>query len=226
MSLRHTAKFYQDRGNRITEHPRIEPVSVTEMQEHLRIDDDGDNFFLVSAIEEAREEIETLTGLALITQTWQLTIDRWPAGQEPWWDGVRQGHINQLTAANALRSLELPRYPLQSITSVTVYDEDSTPSAVVVADTFDVDTQQVPGRLTLKSGATWPVAMRASNAIEIVYVSGYGLTAIDVPSAIKRAIKNIVAYLYNHRGDGCGMGDAIAASGASGTIDRYKVRKI
>lgn len=222
MSLRHTRKYYMDRGNRITVHPTIEPVTVQEMQVHLRLDGDEDNEFLIPAIEEARQEIEDLTNLALITQTWQLTIDRWPTGAEPWWDGVRQGHIDNIAGAN--RDLDIPRFPLQSITSVTTFDEAGNSSAITVADTFDIDIQQTPGRLTLKSGATWPTALRANNAIEVVYVSGYGDAAVDVPAPLKRAIKSVVGYLYSHRGDGCDMGDAIAT--VMPTIDRYRVRKI
>ena len=224
MSLRPTAKYYQHRGNRITTHPVIEPISVTEMQEHLNIEGDDDNFFLLSAIEEAREEVEALTGMALITQTWTMTIDQWPEGRDQWWDGVREGHINSLYGSG--RHLQLPTYPLQSITSITVYAENSATTAVTVADTFDVDTNSIPGRITLMSGSTWPIATRANNAIEIVYVSGYGLAAVDVPMPLKRAIKNIVAYLYNHRGDGCGMEDAITMSGASTTLNRYKVQRV
>ena len=221
MALRHTETFFQNRGNRITVDPASEPVTLSEMKTHLRIDGAEEDDFLTDAIAEARQEIEDLTGLAFITQTWQLTIDRWPTGQEPWWDGVRQGHIN--TLAGPHRSLELPRYPLQSITSVTTYDEASNSSAVTVASTFDVDTQQLPGRMTLQSGASWPTALRANNAIEVVYVAGYG-AASDVPNPLKRAIKSVVGYLYSHRGDDCDISDALAS--VSATIDRYKVRRL
>lgn len=222
MALRHTRTYYQDRGNRITSEPSIEPVTLAEMKVQLRIDGADDDDFLNDAITEARQEIEDLTNLALITQSWQLTIDRWPTGREQWWDGVRDGHINILAGPNA--SLDLPRFPLQSITTVTTYDEASNANAIVVADTFDVDTQQLPGRLTLKSGASWPTALRANNAIEIVYVAGYGDAATDVPAPLKRAIKNVVGYLYSHRGDDCDVSDALA--GVMHTIDRYRVRKI
>lgn len=222
MALRHTDKLYQNRGNRITVEPTIEPVTLEEMKTQLRIDGTEDDDFLNDAITEARQEIEDLTGLAFITQSWQLTIDRWPTGREPWWDGVVQAHINTLSGPH--RSLELPRYPLQSITSVITYDEAGNSTAVTVATTFDVDTQQLPGRMTLKSGASWPTALRANNAIEVVYASGYGDAAADVPAPLKRAIKSVVAYIYSHRGDDCDMSDALSA--VSSTIDRYKVRKI
>ena len=224
MALRQTQKLYQNRGNRITVEPAVEPVTLAEMKDQLRIDGTDDDAFLTDSITEARQEIEDLTGLSLITQSWQLTIDRWPNGREPWWDGTVQAHINTLSGVN--RSLEIPRYPLQSITSVTTYDEAGNGTVENVSTTFDVDTQQMPGRLTLKSGASWPTALRDTNAIEIVYVSGYGLAAADVPAPIRGAIRRVVAYMYQHRGDGCDTGDALTASGASSTVDRYKVRRV
>ena len=84
----------------------------------------------------------------------------------------------------------------------------------------------MPGRATLKRGAVWPVAMRANNAIEVVYVAGYGDAATDVPAPLKRAVKQLAGYLYAHRGDGCDVEDAYSKSGASGIVGRYKVLKV
>jgi len=97
--------------------------------------------------------------------------------------------------AGGAADIEIPRWPLQSITSCTVYDEDSNSTAVVVSSVFDVDTQSLPGRLSLQSGATWPVALRANNAIEIVYVAGYGDAAADVPADLRRAVKQLASAL-------------------------------
>ncbi len=226
MALRHTANLYMDRGNRLTVAPAIEPVTADELRTQLRTDStDLPDATANQYITEARQEIEDQTGLSMITQSWQLTIDRWPSQGEPWWDGVRQGSISELHGG-AASSLKLPRYPLQSITSCTVYDEDSNSTAVTVATTFDVDTQQIPGRMTLQRGATWPVALRANNAIEIVYVSGYGDAASDVPAPLKRAVRSMAAYLYQHRGDGCDVGDAYQKSGAAASAGKYRVWKV
>ena len=122
--------------------------------------------------------------------------------------------------------MELPRYPLQSVSGVNVYDEAGNATAVVVATVFDVDAQQMPGRIALKSGQTWPIATREINAIELTYISGYGDAASDVPAPLKRAIRSMVAYVYAHRGDDCDMGDAYEASGAAKVAGRYRVVKI
>jgi uncharacterized phiE125 gp8 family phage protein len=226
MSIRQTIHLHQHRGNRILTEPTVEPVTLNELKEHMRLDGSGDDIYLLDLLAEARQMIEDHIGMAMLTQSWTLTLDSWPHGQERWWDGVRQGHINSIYAAPHLVDVELPKYPLQSITSVTVYDEDGTSSAVTVADVFDIDTQQMPGRITLQRGAVWPIAMRANNAIEIIYISGYGSSASDVPAPLKRAVKQLAAYLYAHRGDGCDMGQAMSQSGVISILNTYKAHEI
>ncbi len=227
MVLRSTTDYYGYRGSVIVTAPASEPVTAVELIAYLRETEAGlSTSEADDLVEEARQMIEDLTGLSLITQSWRMTIDQWPTGQGQWWDGVREGHADMLRADGAGASLRLPRYPLQSITTVTTYDEDGTGTAAVVADTFDIDTDQNQGRLTLQRGAVWPTAMRANNAIEIEYVSGYGDDAGDVPAPLKRAVKQLAAYLYAHRGDGCDMSQTMTQSGAMSILNTYKVRAI
>jgi uncharacterized phiE125 gp8 family phage protein len=226
MSLRVPVGLYQYQGSEIVTEPAIEPVTLEEMRQHLRIDDEDEHEYLLDIIREAREEIEQASGLSLISQTWRLAIDRWPAGKQEWWDGVRQGHINQIYGPESYSALALPKYPLLSVDSVKVYDEDSNETDVVIADTFDIDTIQRPGRMTLKVGATWPIALRSNNAIIIEYTTGYGTAATDVPSPLRRAVKALAAYLFNHRGDGCDPIEAMKMSGAATVVNRYRTQRI
>jgi len=226
MSFRHTKSYAQYRGNVLTVAPASEPVTAAELRTQLRTDStDLPDAQAEAYIEEARQEFEDQTGLALIDQSWQLTLDSWPVYRRggEWWDGVRDGAISDLQGGDG--SVYMPRYPLSAITSVTTYDEDSNSAPVTVATTFDIDTQQRPGRISLQSGATWPIAMRPTNAIEIVYVSGYGASASDVPAPLRRAVRSMAAYLYQHRGD-CSAGDAYTQSGAASIAAKYKVRKL
>jgi len=225
MSLRPSFNLYQDRGSRITTNPESEPVSLMEMKRYLRIDDNSDDIVLSDQIMEARRFIEDQIGLAFISQSWRLALDQWPAGGEAWWDGVREMSITELYRSNVLQSVTLPRWPLVSITSVTTYDEDSNATAITVANVFDVDTYRTPGRITLKRGQTWPVALRANNAIEIVYVAGYA-NAAAVPMTMKRAVRQLAAFMYNHRGDDCDASHAFADSGAASLVDQFKVMRV
>ena len=223
MSLRAPVSLYQHRGSVLVTAPTSEPVTAQELLLHVR--EDATAFpDALSYVKDARQEIETRSGLAFITQSWRLALDRWPTGGEAWWDGVRDGSAAELYG-NAARAIELPKWPLASITSVKVFDEASTETSATVATVFDVDTYSRPGRLSLKRGQTWPVALRGSNAIEIVYVAGY-TSAANVPLPMKRAVKQLAAFLYSHRGDDCSPDEAYTASGAESIMAQYKPARL
>lgn len=224
MALRSPMSLYQYRGHVQTSAPAVEPVTADELRTLLNetatgLPDAEANGFIA----EAREWIEEMTGLAIITQSWKLALDRWPSHAEPWWDGVRQGSISELYGAEGWADVDLPRFPLQAVDTVTVYDEDSNSTAVTIASTFDVDTYRKPGRITLQRGASWPVALRASNAIQIDYTAGYGDAATDAPAALRAAIKRMAAWLYTNRGD---CNEAAEATSAKTLLRAYMVARL
>jgi uncharacterized phiE125 gp8 family phage protein len=55
--------------------------------------------------------------------------------------------------------------------------------------------------LTLKSNVSPPIALRAMNAIAVEFTVGYGDAASDVPAPIVEAILEIIAFLYENRGE-------------------------
>jgi hypothetical protein len=223
--LRTSAPLYQHRGSRIVTGPATEPVTADQLRTHLV---DVSDTVLTDAeaerlIASARQYIEDATGLAMIEQVWLVALDRWPTGREPWWDGVRQGAISELSGPK--REYELPRFPLVSVDDVKVYDEAGSATSVVVANVFDIDTYSMPGRMALKRGAVWPVALRSVNAIEITYKCGYGTAADDVPGPLVEAVLQMAAYMWEHKG-GCSAADAYRNSGASDNAALYAVRGV
>jgi hypothetical protein len=225
MSLRHSIPVVQYRGHVRTTAPAVEPVTADELRAQLSESEAGLPDAQANAlISEARELIEEMTGLAFITQGWRLALDHWPGGQQLWWDGVRELPIGEIYAPNALRAVTLPRYPLATVASVNVFDDAGNSAPVDVSATFDVDTYRRPGRMVLRNGATWPIALRNSNAIEINYTAGFGANAPAVPAILKRAIKQVAAYLYAHYGDECTPENALGA--AAGLLGSYAVKRL
>jgi hypothetical protein len=210
--------FY--RGHRITSEPAAEPVSLADLKDFLRIDSTSEDSQISLLITVARQYIEQATGLALITQTWTLTMDQWPNDGSQWWDGVRQGPISMINGGKA-SEVYLPRYPLQSVTSITVEG-----SPVVVADLFTVDTQRFPGRIVLKQSATLPTYTETANAISIAYIAGFGDDSDDVPSTLKLAVLQLASNLYTHRGDECSVQRAYIDSGAQSLVGAYQSGRI
>lgn len=222
MSLRPRTTYNQFRGHVLTEPPATEPVSLSEIKSQLRIDGTDEDALLDTYIASARELIEEFTGLAFLSQEWRLTLDRWPAGREPWWDGVQQGAIGDLYQRGRAAEVFMPRYPLAQVDEIRVFDLNGSPSAVNVSDTFIVDTAQRPGRLVLRFGATWPVVLENATGIEIEYTAGYPSAAV-VPAPMRLAVLQMAAYMYEHRGD-CAGEDAYRKSGAKSLIAPFVAR--
>jgi len=218
MAFRTTLRYNQYRGHDLVTAPASEPVTANDVKSQLELDvsDTSQDTKIELYITAAREMVEEYTGLALITQTWQLTLDHWPNDQEPWWDGTRQMAITELWASGRAAQVIIPRYPLQAVGSIKA---DGT--AVTVGDVFIVDTQQKPGRLVIKRGAAWPTVLDNANGIEIEYTAGYGSNSTDVPAAIRLAIIQMSAYMFEHRGD-CDTGQALKMSGAESLVNTYK----
>lgn len=176
--------------------PASEPVTADELRAHLRDVADADSV-LEELITSAREYVEDATGLAMISQDRQITLDGWPLGTGGdglgWWDGVRDGAL----IGTAPRYLEIPRAPLISITSVTTYDTADV-GTVWGSTNYLVDTGTRPGRLALNSGAVWPVPTRPVAGIVILYKAGHA-NAAAVPSKFKTAIKQIAGHWYENR---------------------------
>lgn len=229
MALRGNKQIHPKFTNRIVTQPAIEPVTVKQVKDYLRLtpEDFTQDNLLADQIVAARAVIESQSGFAFITQTWKLTLDHWPGFRDPWWDGARVGSISELYGANTELGTIIPtKYPLQTVDTLTVYDEDSNATSVTVSTKFDVDTESWPGRVALKSGQTWPVALRRLNAIEFGYTAGFGTTAKSVPDELRLAVTMTAAYMYDNRGKCCSAVDAFGASGAGAIVNSFKQVRI
>jgi uncharacterized phiE125 gp8 family phage protein len=81
-----------------------------------------------------------------------------------------------------------------------VYAPDDS-ATVLDPATYQVDAASAPARLTLKSTVLPPTNLRAINAVAIAFTAGYGDEADDVPAGFREAILELIAFLYEHRGE-------------------------
>ena len=222
MALRQTLTYNEYRGHVLLVDAAVEPITKDQVKAQLKIDGTDEDETLDLYIKASRQYLENLTGLACIDQQWKLVLDRWPAQQDQWWDGVRQGSINELQTSGRAADTLIPRYPLQKIDSMVVDG-----NTINTDDFFIVDTFQRPGRLRLKRGRTYPVINdQSANAIQIEYQSGYGPAPVDVPEPLKLGLIMMVAHLYTFRGDNCSTDDAAKNSGALRAWQSYKALQL
>lgn len=164
--------------------PSVEPVTLVEAKLHCKVDVTTDDDLITALIVAAREEIERRTWRALVTQTLELILSDWPGADR----------------------IELPRAPLQSITTVKYKDKDGNETTWPGAN-YLAGTDSVPGVLALAWNASWPsVDLYPVEPIRIRFVAGYGLAA-SVPTSLKQAVLLLVAHWYEQREAG---GDTVS----------------
>ena len=163
---------YRRYGTRLVTPAATEPLSLTDAKKHLRVEHADDDAYLTDLIAAARERAEEYASMAFVTQTWDLIMDV-PG-----------------------KCIDLPRYPLQSVTGVYVISDSGVETAVDPG-IYRIDTISSPGRVFLRQGQSWPA--RADTAgFKVRYVAGYS-SASAVPSSIRQAIKETVAHWYENR---------------------------
>lgn len=170
-------------------------------KEFLKIDNTADDTLLEILIATATRKIESYLDKKLITQQWELFLDRIPnESKTKWWDGTIEGAL--VAMVPPVRVLEMPFGPLQGVDSFEVYNENGDPTTFSDSN-YVVDNAGPLGRLALKSTAQWPDMSNARtiNAIKITGTFGYGEDSEFLPQDIIHAVKMTVAHLYEHRGD-------------------------
>lgn len=166
--------------------PSVEPVTLAEVKEHLRVDTTDEDTLIATLISAAVEHVSGrngFTGRALVQQTWDCYFDAFPTGE-----------------------IELPLPPVQSVTSIIYQDADGN-SQTLAASVYSVNTTSEPAKVFLKPDQSWPETAETWDAVKVRFVAGYAPTndgsptdfASGVPAAIKAAIFLTVADLYENR---------------------------
>lgn len=151
--------------------PAAEPVTLAELKDHMRVtaaDEDAVvNGMLITAV----RAVEARGRLALMPQTWRLTLDAVPD-----------------------ETVFLPLAPVASVDAVTVLDGAGAPQAVD-ASLYEVALGS-PGRL--RPAGPWPAQGVAIDAVQIDFTAGYP-DAASVPEPLKQAVKLLAAHFFETR---------------------------
>ena len=152
--------------------PTVEPVLVDAIKTYLCLGGDGKHDELIAElITASRERCERIARRALLSQTWKLTLDRFPR-----WE------------------IEIPRPPLQSVGSI-VYLDGSGVSQTLGADRYRVDKDSEPGRIEPAWGYAWPATRDVVGAVQITYVAGHK-TQGEIPAEVRTRITAAVCHCF------------------------------
>jgi len=149
----------------------------------------------------ARRVAERETGRALITQTWELVLDRFA------------------------REIEIDMLPVASITSVKYTDEDGNLQTVDAADYVLEPERLLSAWLRPAFEKSWPTPRRIEGAVVIRFAAGYGAAGASVPAELRTWISAQVA-AASKSPEGLMAGNAVALPFLDRLLDTYRRRAI
>lgn len=153
--------------------PALEPLEVAEAKLYARVTHTDEDELFQALIQTARELVEG-RGIAIHTQTWELSLDRFPV------------------------CIRVPIAPLQSVTSITYTDADGA-SQVLASSGYTVDTRSRPARILPAYGTSWPATRAVPNAVIVKFVAGLDPsqpTLIRSYERVRQFLKEAVRAMY------------------------------
>lgn len=160
------------------------PVTLAEAKSHLRITETVHDTRITAYIAAATAQVQSVTEMLLYEQTIRLELDGFPDGD-----------------------IDIPVYPIQTVSSVKYDDADNTETTLVVNTDYFV---RVSGRYPkIAPVSDWPTAYDGKPAsVRIVMVAGYDSGSSspityreDIPQDLKHAILVKVKELFDHGGE-------------------------
>lgn len=199
----------------VVEPPDVYPVTLEEARLQCKIDADEnsppshpDDSLVQLLITSASQELDGPTGWlgrALITQTLELVLDRFPCGK-----------------------IKLPYPPLIEVLSVKYIDTDGVEQTLdppsgspPSGGDYRVVADAEPAYIEPVYGTSWP-ATRGTAAVRIRYFAGYG-TQDQVPARIKEYILHQVAYGYEYR-ESASMGQVVKNPFIEWMLESFRIR--
>lgn len=175
-------------------------VSLAEAKAQLRLDTSDEDTLITSMITAATETAEQITGRAIMPQTWELSLDAFPA------------------------VIELTRVPVSSVTSVTYVDTACATQTLVGTRLRNVD-DYASALIVPAYNLEWPETLDDVDVVKVRFTAGYA-NAAAVPEPIKSWIKLTVASMYENREAEVIPGrltSAVSMRFVDGLLDRYRV---
>jgi len=158
--------------------PAVEPVSLAEAKAQARVDISDDDTYISALITSAREYLEEMLDISMITQTWQARYDVFPL-----WEIV------------------LPRPPMAAAAVTITYRDEAGNDRTLLSTSneFQVDSSIVPGRVYPLYEGVWPAVRGDENSVTVQWQAGYGASGANVPAILKQAMLLLVAHWYEMR---------------------------
>lgn len=162
-------------GVSVLTRPDAELVSLDTLKRWLTVEHDEDDDLFGQMLRGAISRIDGPQGIgvAMMRQTWRKSLDRFRS------------------------CILLPGAPVKAIDKITYLDPAGV-EKTLPAETYRLDVDSEPARLTVAIGKSWPATASVTGAVKVDYILGAD-EQDDVPGDLVDAVALIVAHRYRHR---------------------------
>ena len=163
----------------IVTQPSLEPITLAEAKEQVRVSSTSLDAYITSLIVAARNTAEQFLGRSLVTQTRKIEL------------------------SGFCESVYLPMGYVQSISSVKYLDTNGVEQTLASTEYLLVNGTEGASYMQRAYNVTWPTVRWQANAVRITYVAGYPAAGSPanlregIPMAIKLAIRQLVQVYYD-----------------------------
>ena len=169
--------------------PTEEPLTLDETKLHLRVDNMDEDDYISALITAAREQVEQITGRALLLQIIQQKYTDFPRKSKEDYPAIR-----------------LLKSPVAEVSSITYKVEELVDEVLTIVDAEMeaedyIITSTEPAYIVPNVGTDFPSTNCEIENVIVEYIAGYP-TAADVPQSIKFAMLLLIGDLYENRQDG------------------------
>lgn len=135
-------------------------ITLEEAKRHCRVDHSDEDEDIVELVEVATAAIEgpNGVGIALMPQTWRLSLDYFPC------------------------EITIPLGPVTSVSSITYTDSNGSPATVTG---FRKDLDASPLKIWPARDAAWPAITCEPGAVKVTFVCGFASVPSDLKAALK-----------------------------------------
>ena len=150
-------------------------ITTAQAKEHLRITHSDDDTYIAAITLAASEWCEEYQNRVYVQREVIDYYDRFPTIIRP------------------------RKSPLISVDDIYYYNTSGV-LTLCAATVYDVGIYKEPGRIALAYEQEWPSTRTMINAVVVTYQAGWAARA-NIPEEIKHAVKEMVAHMFEHRGE-------------------------
>ncbi len=201
--------------------PTVEPVTLAQAKNHLRVDITDDDDYIAELVSGAREACEVFCGRSFAIKSYMQTLDAFPYytdtvfSQNALPPSYSSLPTYSCTAWNYSQMIKLYMPPAIAVQGIDYTDAEGSNQTLVQGTDFLLDNISEPSRIFPMPGLTWPPVLYVPNGVRIRFTAGFGSTdtnpaPIDgdvaqgagsqpMPCRVMIAMKQLIGGWYENR---------------------------